>query len=193
MKKVKLFTTIASLCLAVALMAFGVYAATNVKFTISNNVSYTAAEYIKAKIEFSTATENCTAANVNTTTTIWSDEDGNAEDVDAGTFDIGSVVLTSTSNDLTELMTYSYTVTVTNLHAASDANSTVYVDAEYPQEVDNLDTLGYKIEVDELSAATVTTAAKTTSYTVKITVKQTSTITEIDLGSSIELLDAAKA
>ncbi|MBE7082966.1 MAG: hypothetical protein E7378_04800 [Clostridiales bacterium] len=40
-KRVKLFTTIASLCLAVALMAFGVYAATNVHTDIASNIHYT--------------------------------------------------------------------------------------------------------------------------------------------------------
>ena len=40
MKKVKLFTTIASLCLAVALMAFGVYAAGTQNVKVSANVSY---------------------------------------------------------------------------------------------------------------------------------------------------------
>ena len=39
-KKVKLFTTIASLCLAVALMAFGVYAATKVTYNVSGTVKY---------------------------------------------------------------------------------------------------------------------------------------------------------
>lgn len=39
-KRVKLFTTIASLCLAVALMAFGVYAATQAKFSVSSTVAF---------------------------------------------------------------------------------------------------------------------------------------------------------
>ena len=42
MKKVKLFTTIASLCLAVALMAFGVYAAANVNVNVSSTVTVNA-------------------------------------------------------------------------------------------------------------------------------------------------------
>lgn len=43
MKKVKLFTTIASLCLAVALMAFGVYAATTTAtITIGGNIQFNA-------------------------------------------------------------------------------------------------------------------------------------------------------
>lgn len=41
-KKVKLFTTIASLCLAVALMAFGVYAALQTNLTVSGSIKFTA-------------------------------------------------------------------------------------------------------------------------------------------------------
>ncbi len=40
-RKFKLFATVASLCLCLALMAFGVYAATNVKYTASGSVSFT--------------------------------------------------------------------------------------------------------------------------------------------------------
>ena len=39
-RKVKLFTSIASLCLAVALMAFGVYAATSATYHVTSNVTY---------------------------------------------------------------------------------------------------------------------------------------------------------
>ena len=56
-KRVKLFTTIASLCLAVALMAFGVYAATQATFGITSNVSFTALNVtirFDAKVEFDT-------------------------------------------------------------------------------------------------------------------------------------------
>ena len=41
-KRVKILTTIASLCLAVALMAFGVYAAAQQKMTVGSTVSFTA-------------------------------------------------------------------------------------------------------------------------------------------------------
>lgn len=43
-KKVKLFTTIASLCLAVSLMAFGVYAATSITAKVSGSISFTSTE-----------------------------------------------------------------------------------------------------------------------------------------------------
>lgn len=46
-KKIKLFSTIASLCLAVALMAFGVWAATaGAKFNVGSTVTFTADEYV---------------------------------------------------------------------------------------------------------------------------------------------------
>lgn len=42
MKKFKLFTTIASLCLAVALMAFGVYAATSASIGVTSSITFSA-------------------------------------------------------------------------------------------------------------------------------------------------------
>ena len=46
-KKVKLFSTIASLCLAVALMAFGVWAASSTNFGVSSKVIYTVTGQVK--------------------------------------------------------------------------------------------------------------------------------------------------
>lgn len=43
-KKVKLFTTIASLCLAVALMAFGVYAARSIAITANGTIKFEATD-----------------------------------------------------------------------------------------------------------------------------------------------------
>ena len=53
-KRAKIITTIASLCLAVALMAFGVYAATQVSFNVASKVSFTVRDVfvdIAGKIE----------------------------------------------------------------------------------------------------------------------------------------------
>ena len=47
-KKVKLFSTIASLCLAVALMAFGVWAASNANFGVTSTVKYTLSGQVQA-------------------------------------------------------------------------------------------------------------------------------------------------
>ncbi len=46
MKKKKIFGTIASLCLAVALLCFGVYAAGAVTFNVTNTVTYTFADVL---------------------------------------------------------------------------------------------------------------------------------------------------
>ena len=62
-KKVKLFSTIASLCLAVALMAFGVWAASSANFGVTSTVKYTLDGQIKATIEIKV--EYDTAVNTN--------------------------------------------------------------------------------------------------------------------------------
>lgn len=49
-KKFKLFTTIASLCLAVCLMAFGVWAASSVNYSITASLKYTVGNNISAEI-----------------------------------------------------------------------------------------------------------------------------------------------
>lgn len=49
-KKFKLFTTIASLCLAVCLMAFGVWAASSVSYSITASLKYEVGNNISAKI-----------------------------------------------------------------------------------------------------------------------------------------------
>ena len=54
-KRVKLITTIASLCLAVALMAFGVYAATNSNFGVTSKVSYTVSGEVHVQFDVAVA------------------------------------------------------------------------------------------------------------------------------------------
>lgn len=49
-KRVKLLTTIASLCLAVALMAFGVYAATTASITVNSTVSFDVGSHLDGTI-----------------------------------------------------------------------------------------------------------------------------------------------
>ena len=70
-KKVKLFSTIASLCLAVALMAFGVWAATTSAYTVTSKVQFAASDvYVdftadgKVGADGATALGKC-ATNVN--------------------------------------------------------------------------------------------------------------------------------
>mgnify|MGYP003457385742 CR=1 FL=1 len=57
-KRVKLSTTIASLCLAVALMAFGVYAAVQTSFTINSTISFTSTDVALSWTLQMTGTQN---------------------------------------------------------------------------------------------------------------------------------------
>ncbi len=50
-KKVKLFSTIASLCLALALMVFGAYAASTATLSLTSSVSYTISGDVNVKFE----------------------------------------------------------------------------------------------------------------------------------------------
>ncbi len=56
-RKFKLFATVASLCLSVALMAFGVYAATSVSYSVSGTVTYQMQDVL---VTVTTQTENVT-------------------------------------------------------------------------------------------------------------------------------------
>lgn len=71
MKKQKLFGTIASLCLTVALLVFGVYAAGAVTFNVSNTVTYTFSDVlvdVNAKLyKISTGTSSIISSSTVTT------------------------------------------------------------------------------------------------------------------------------
>lgn len=64
-KKVKLFSTIASLCLAVALMAFGVWAATTASVGVTSTITYTVSGQVDMtfKIEVEYITEHVNVEN----------------------------------------------------------------------------------------------------------------------------------
>lgn len=70
-KKFKLFATIASLCLAVAVMAVGVFAATTTTYTVNNSVSYNISTnaYCKIKVEYFAMTDGKATAGLNATAT----------------------------------------------------------------------------------------------------------------------------
>lgn len=69
-KKVKLFTTIASLCLAVSLMAFGVYAATTAKLGVNSTVQYTVSDQVHVKFDIKAQyTTGAVTANMDSATT----------------------------------------------------------------------------------------------------------------------------
>ena len=196
-KKVKLITTIASLCLAVALMAFGVFAALNVSYTITNTVSYSAAANVKATITYTTEATNVkeirkgsldgevyTHAN---NKVIFSDTVGDNKGENAaatGAENIGDLYFVI--DDVSKEITYKYTVTIVNNAAAHDANKTLVVALTLKSDDDQMATKGYAIDVTGEASQEVAITGSTT-YSVLITIKPSSTITAVDLGSAIAL------
>ena len=71
MKKTKLVATIASVCLAIAVVVFGVYASNVGSVGMSSTISYQASDNIDVEIlvtvEYSTEYVNCDLTNANTT------------------------------------------------------------------------------------------------------------------------------
>lgn len=66
-KKFKLWATIASLCLAVCIMAVGVYAASTVSLTVTSNVTFNAQSVFvgyKGKVERATTSEFTSAEEI---------------------------------------------------------------------------------------------------------------------------------
>lgn len=200
-KKFKLITTIASLCLAVALMAFGVYAAINVNYTVTTNVSYQAAKNVKAKVTYRTHVDHAQATTgileaTDTDNLIWEDTIGSAADVLDGVKAIGDVVLAqdfSKGDQLTDMMVFYYTVTFHNNAVQADANKTLNIKVTYPTETTDkeadLANKGYAVEVTELTATTIALGGADLYYTVTITVNPTASLPTdgVDLQSKFEL------
>lgn len=195
-KKVKLFSTIASLCLAVALMVFGVLAATNVEFNVTNKVSFTATANVKAKVWHTIEVDKCTQTGAKANTSEENPDltiDGSERKEDSTTYEasitLGDVELVATSG-ATEQMTYSYTITIKNTATINDSYPYLKVEiigktVEYTQEA------GYGIITTfgtEKNATEILTAGATKTYTVKITVDNSKTITNIDLGTNVKLV-----
>ena len=128
-RKFKLITSVASLCLAVALMAFGVYAATAPSVTVTGSVSFAASNVLASyKVEeHAAATEIAEASyTVNkegSFTTTTSDADG-------------AVTATLSELKLDDVkLTASYRFTITSDFAA-DSAAKVVVKVTAPADVD---------------------------------------------------------
>ena len=98
-RKVKLFTSIASLCLAVALMAFGVYAATSATYHVTSNVTYASQVAV-------TWTGKYTVGSQTTTDDAVQKVNG-TEETSAQNWLIGDVALTAVNKSVT----YEFTCT----------------------------------------------------------------------------------
>ncbi len=109
-KSFKLATTIASLCLAVALLAFGVYAATSSSLTLNSTVTFTSQD-VQVNWEWSVEGGNLATANSGNYQTT---AEGTADDKEVS---LGTVNFVTTSGDAGK--TIKYTITCTNTGAKS--------------------------------------------------------------------------
>lgn len=98
-RKVKLFTSIASLCLAVALMAFGVYAATSATYHVTSNVTYASQVAVTWTGKYTVGTQTTTDDTVQKV--------NGTEETSAQNWVIGDVALTAVNNKVT----YEFTCT----------------------------------------------------------------------------------
>ena len=169
-KKIKIFSTIASLCLAVALMAFGVYAATNVKLSTTSTISFAATEiqgYWSLKVEGGDyAGEYATLKQVAGTV---ADADDNRVEV-ADTVEIGTINLTV---DASGKATVKYTVEFT-------------LTGERAADITVTPTLAAKtgFSVDNATAQTGEVSSTSTTWSVTFTVTLDTTVAGFDSASS---------
>lgn len=204
-KKVKLFSTIASLCLAVALMAFGVWAATNVNFSITNKVSFTATANVKATVSAvanvgantAYAGEDKKAATIENIVLTGS-ETGDATTPLEKTIAFGDNVAIK-ETDATQPMYYYYTITIANNATATDSYPTLVVNMTTVALSDDYATNYYTIntvvgDVYNAESPEAVTAkeyevavGKTFVYTVVFKANPAKTLTNIDLATAFTL------
>ncbi len=194
-KKVKLFTTIASLCLAVALMAFGVYAATQVNVTISGSVAFTADAHVKAEVTLIASQENITSATLKTYDEAQQVYKTNTADLGLKANETGSFAL----GDIDDIkptvagseMVYTYTVTVKNLAAATDQFKVLNVALVFNGAASSDATIvkdGYTLTITgELSNGGKLAVGESKTYTVKLTIDSARSLEKKDIGTVLTL------
>ena len=188
MKKVKLFTTIASLCLAVALMAFGVYAATQVDISITGNVSFSAAANVKATVTLSDTAENvATGYTAVVNKELYKTGEDANEIKNTGSHDFGDMVFTATSTNAS--IVYSYTVTIKNDAAATDEYKVLnVVVTESLNDEAQLNVDGYTVAISgELANGGTVAQGASATYTVTLTINPNISVSKADIGSAITL------
>lgn len=140
MKKKKLFATIASLCMAIALLVFGVYAAGAVTFNVSNTVTYSFSDVL-----------------VDITAKLYKVSTGTASIIPSGTVTtLGDSDWTEVSGGVTNGTLKSYTGTdgvYTQDSAASTVNSSIAFSMN--------NAFAYKVTVE---FSTVSNAGVTVTY-----------------------------
>ena len=186
-KNFKLFSTIASLCLAVALMAFGVWAATQVDVSITGNVSFIATANVKAKVTFQDTLENATGITPVTTAETLYETKADATDATAtGSKPLGA--MTVEVQDSSKNIVYTYTITVANKAASTDLYKFLKVELTKPAETAALDSDGYTVAVTgDLASGGVLDVGEEKTYVVTLTINPNRNVDKADIGSSIKL------
>ena len=160
-KGFKIAITAASLCLSVALLVFGVYAATSSTLTINSTVTFTSQD-VQVLWEWSVEGGNLTSANADSYQTT---AEGTVDDKDVS---IGSVTFDTKT---TAGKTIKYTIKCTNTGSKS-VNITAPVSGLFAGD-DNL-TITYTTNAAGTTWSDVTlntTDAKTVTYEVTLTLK----------------------
>ena len=192
-KKVKLFSTIASLCLAVALMAFGVWAAKNVTYTITGNVTFTADAHVNAKISFESTATNLEEHEKlkNEATKVLYDTPVDASKGEAtGSLELGDVTdLKATAANVA--CQYSYTITVENKAKDTDTNKYLKVVVTAAgKTATTYDVDGYEVTfTGDLAVAdgVVLGVGESKTYTITIKFDPSRDMAKQDIGSVITL------
>ena len=204
-RKLKLLASLTSLVLVIAILAVGVWAATNATVSINGTVNYTASGNIKATIIL---TENGETSTV--TPTVSGGADGSkpvatagslvfngAEEANlTGSFTLGedgTINLTSTEGQATDVEYY-YTLTIKNDYTEADSASkkSLQVVFTLPPVSDNVevttDDVGDNTWTDNTSTRTITLAPEeTATITIKFTTNPNVSVTSCDIGSSFAL------
>lgn len=196
-KKIKLFSTIASLCLAVALMAFGVWAATEAGMKVGSTVTFHSANVnVKYTITVAYTNGKVTPADVVGATTeaaglnTWEKEITKAAKADeaaeaANTFALGTYKFNSDLQVADQnVTTVVYTIKIENL---GDHAVKVTAPETLPT---NTEGNSIKVEVDT-SKATVDLAAKTEEATAAYELKITYTLVDATKDSANQTFELA--
>lgn len=161
-KGLKIATTVASLCLTIALMAFGVYAATSSTLTINSTVSFTSQD-VQVFWEWSVSGGSLTTANSGDYQTT---EEGNVDNKDVN---LGTINFVTNNGEAGKTITY--TISCTNT-GAKPVSVTAPVSGLFAGD-DNL-TISYTTNGTGTSWTNVTLdtdAGKTVVYEVTLTLK----------------------
>lgn len=175
-KNFKLFSTIASLCLAVALMAFGVWAATSVSLGVTSKVSFTVSDvFVNITGKATLGGEDVASAAF--TATSYTGTVANAK-LDNETWAIGTIAFTSEKDVIV------YTLEISN--AAKSGQVKVTVTDFAPKAIAGTDATAKVVvaeapEADLAGDAMTLAAGKKLTITVTRTLKdKTTTIEETD-------------